>query len=977
MTYQYPFLDPTLPFDERVCDLVSRLTIEEKAGCIPTKNQAVERLGIEAWSIGAEAAHGFVDREGVNTTFPQTIGLAAGWDRELLRKIGEASAIEARVYYQTHNRRGGLAVWSPTIDMERDPRWGRTEEGYGEDPFLCSELSSSYIKGAQGDDPFYLRVSCGPKHFFANNNEKERCSCSCSIPARCLHEYYLVPFKAAIQKAKAVSLMTAYNEVNGIPMMLHPMLNEMVKNEWGLSGHIVTDGADFIQTVNTHHYCDDHAETLAMALKNGADSMTDEPQIVIPAVMEALRRKLIDEAELDEHLKRIFAIRFRLGEFDPPGRCPYDAIDESDSMKDEYRSLAREAVRKSAVLLKNEGDFLPLKPDAIEGSIAVMGPLADELHLDWYSGRPPYACPPLDGLRELYGAERVAFTDCRDIVSFSAEDGRPLVLIDMGDPAKRVLAVGTLGETPARFYMEDWGWGARTFADVESGLLLETPYYRPEPGAEADMAQLIVAAKQKNSLIWFNKTLLNTIPQEGGLTLLRTYDNRRLAVPPEAGPLELHDNSDGTFPGPGELFRMRVERDGLAAAVEAAAKAGQVILIAGNDPMINGREEVDRPSLNLPPRQEELVRRICAVNRKTALVLLSGYPFTCKGIAAQVPAILWMAHGIQETGGGLADIIGGACSPAGRLPLTWYADEQQLPSIMEYDIISAATTYQYFPGEVQFPFGHGLSYSAFTYSDLCIDKSAAGEGETVNVSFTLKNTGSCAAEEVPQLYASVSGSSFRRPLKSLKGFTRLSLEPGEEQRISFDLPVRELAVWDSFRRRFCVEPGHCAVLIGASSADIRLSGGFELKGESLFPRALSGPVYAEQFDDYTDCFLHEKRGSAIPAVFNKRDGAWIRFTALDFATAATAADASRCSAVVQGIPGSRIELRLDAPDGALAGSLAVPNTGDISFFHLSPQSPRRRSVWAFAEGLTEKISGVHDLYLVFFGKTGLWRFELR
>jgi beta-glucosidase len=963
MVFQYPFQNPALSLKERIHDIISRLTVEEKAGLISARNQAVERLGIAAWSIGAEGAHGFVDREGHNTTFPQTIGLAAGWDREVLRRIGEISAVEARVYCKTHERKGGLAIWSPTIDMERDPRWGRTEEGYGEDPFLTSELSSSYIRGAQGDDPFYLRVSCGPKHFFANNNEKNRADCSCSIPPRCLHEYYLAPFKAAIQKAKAVSLMTSYNEVNGIPMMLHPMLNYTVKNQWGLEGHIVTDGNDFFQTVNAHHYFDTHAETLASALKNGADIMTDDPPEVIPVVMEALKRNLLDEGELDKHLERILAIRFRLGLFDPPGSCPYDAIDEADLMKDEYRSVAREAVRKSAVLLKNEENFLPLRPGAVEGSIAVMGPLASELHLDWYTGHPSYMSAPLDGLRELYGKDKVVYTDCRDIVSFTTEDGRPLVL------SGSTFSAGNQGEIPARFYMEDWGWGARTFTDTESGLMLEIPYYKPEPGAGDDKAQFINATA-KSSLIWFNKNLFNAIPQGDGLFLLRTYDNRRAAYPDKPGPVELRDN---TFEGAGELFRIHLERDGLSSAVKAAAEAGQVIFIGGNDPMINGREEVDRPSLNLPPRQEELIRRICAVNPKIVLALLSGYPFTCKNIASKVPAILWMAHGIQETGAGLADIIGGVYSPAGRLPLTWYEDEKQLPPMMEYDIISSSSTYQYFPGQVLFPFGHGLSYGSFEYSLLAIDKTEAGADETVNVSFKIKNTGSVEAEEVPQMYVTFSGSMFRRPLKSLKGFTRLSIRPGEEQFIHFTLPVGELAVWDSFQDRFCVETGNCMVMIGASSADIRLTGSFKIQGENVFPRKFSSPVYAQRFDDYSDCFLHEKRGSAIPAVFNKNDGGWIRFAALDFSDGG-----EFCSAVVQGAPGSRIEIRLDAPDGVLTGTLVIPNTGDISFYPLTEKnSPRRRPVWAYAETPVEKICGIHDLYLVFYGKTGLWRLDIR
>jgi len=978
MSYQYPFLDPALPLHERVKDIISRLTIEEKAGFIPTRNHAVERLGIPVFGFGAEGAHGFVDREGNNTTFPQTIGLAASWDRELLLKVGEISAIEARVFYKTHERKGGLAIWSPTVDMERDPRWGRTEEGYGEDPFLTGELSSAYIRGAQGDDPFYLRVSCGPKHFFANNNEKNRGSCSCSIPARAIREYYLAPFKAAIQKARAVSLMTAYNELNGIPMMLHPILNEIVKKEWEIEGNLVTDGGDFLQTVNVHNYFETHAETLATALRNGADSMTDDPIKIIEAVNDALEKKLITEAEIDEHLKRVFAIRFRLGNFDPPGKCPYDAIDESYLMKDEYREVSREAVRKSAVLLKNEGNMLPLRPDKVKGSIAVIGPLADTLHLDWYSGHPAYLHTPLEGLRDLYGKNRIVHADYRDIVSFTAEDGRPLVLADTGNEKGKLLSVGRQNQASARFYMEDWGWGAKTFVDAESGLYLESPYWRKEPGGSVENEQCIVAASGKSTLTWFGYSIFNLVPQENGLVLIRTFDNRRIAAPSEAGQVSLHDDP---IPCAGELFKMKLERDGIAEAVSAAEKADQVIIIAGSNPMINGRECTDRPSLNLPPCQEELIQKTYAVNPKTALVLISGYPFTCVDIAKKIPAILWMAPGIQETGNGLADIIGGGYSPAGRLPLTWYEDESQLPSIMEYEIISAGTTYQYFAGNVLWPFGHGLSYSSFEYSGLTLDKTAAGENDTVTVSFKLKNTGLITAEEVPQVYVNISGSAYKRPLKSLKGFDRISLAAGEEKLVGFSLPVKELAVWDSYNARFCVEAGRCTVLIGASSKDIRLSGSIEINGEKLLPRKIAGPIYAERFDDYEGCFLHEKRGSGIPAVFNIYDennfncccdGGWIHFAALDFGSLKT----DHFSAVVQGTPGSFIEIRLDAPDGALAGVIEVPNTGDVSFYELNPLSPRRRPVWAYAETTIEKTCGIHDLYLVLYGKTAVWKFEI-
>ncbi|MDR3020645.1 MAG: glycoside hydrolase family 3 C-terminal domain-containing protein [Treponema sp.] len=995
MTYQYPFLNPTLPLKERVKDLISRLTPEEKAGFIPTRNQPVERLGIAAFAFGAEGAHGYVNREGNNTTFPQTIGLAAGWDRNLLRKVGEIAATEARVFHKINERKGGLAIWSPTIDMERDPRWGRTEEGYGEDPFLAGELSSAYIHGAQGDDPFYLRVSCGPKHFFANNNEKDRGSCNCSIPPRVMREYYLAPFKKAIQDAKAVSIMTAYNEVNGIPMMLHPMLNDIVKNEWGIEGNLVTDGGDFLHTVNLHHYFETHAETLAAALKNGADSMTDNFEMVIAAVNEALEKKLITEAEIDEHLERIFAIRFRFGEFDPPGLCPYDKMEESDLMKDEYREIAREAVRKSIVLLKNDNfsgkPMLPLRPQETDGSIAVLGPLADKVHLDWYSGIPTYIHTPLDGLRDLYGKERVITADYRDIVSFTTEDGRPLVLAGTGNPKGKTLAVGAEGHPPARFCKEDWGWGSQTLADVESGLLLESVFWRKEPGgSDIDDEKCFISASGKSSHSWFSYSIFNLVPQESGLLLIRTFDNRRITAPSKPGQIILHDDP---APAAGELFKMKVEHEGLPVAVEAAAKAGQVIFCGGNNPMINGRECTDRPSLNLPPPQEEFLRRVIAVNPKTALVMISGYPFTIKEIAEKTPAIIWMAPGIQETGNGLADVIGGSYSPAGRLPLTWYEDEKQLPSIMEYDIISARTTYQYFKGQVLWAFGYGLSYSSFTYSDLQIDKGKIKVDESVTVSFKVKNSGVVAAEEVPQMYVTARGDpkapwAGGSAIKRLKGFDRISLAPGEEKTVCFKLEASELALWDSFRGAFFVETSKCTVEIGASSKDIRLTGTFDIDGGVFQPRKIPETIYAERFDDYANCFLHEKRGSGIAAVFANTEKraqvsshdisshGWIRFGSLNFEKGL-----SHFSAIVQGSLNSSltsgIEIRLDAPDGKLLAAVDVPNTGEISHYELSPTSPRRRSVWAYVETSFTSIEGAHDLYIVLRGKTGIWRFGFK
>ncbi|MDR3283728.1 MAG: glycoside hydrolase family 3 C-terminal domain-containing protein [Treponema sp.] len=970
MNGSYPFRDPALPAEDRIADLISRLTREEKAAFISTSQGAVPRLGIPAYHIGAEGAHGFVDRDGQSTAFPQTMGLSSSWDRGLLKKIGRATGIEARAYYNTHEKTGGLSLWSPTIDMARDPRWGRTEEAYGEDPFLAGELSTAYIQGAQGDDP-YLRVSCAPKHFLANNNERGRGVCSCSVPERVLREYYLEPFRRAFLQGGAYSLMTAYNEVNGIPMMIHPLVRDVVKKEWGLEkrGHIVTDGGDFLQTVDSHHYFETHAETIAAAFKNGSDCMTDSPESVIPAVLEALDKNLITGEELDGHVANILRVRFRYGQFDPEGRCPYDRISAKDMMTEEHCALAREAMQKSVTLLKNEGNLLPLSADApAKGKsfrVAVAGPLANVVYQDWYTGNPPYYRTPLDGLREAFGKDAVTFADYRDVVSFASADGRPLILAG----EKSVLSLGKAGDKPARFFLEDWGWGACTLTSLDTGLLLETPLVKNAEGAAAVNQENPVTCSAKSTLAWFGTVLFNLIPQKNGFFLWQSWDDQPLAAPQEKQGETSIRVSANQAAGTEQLFKMTVERRGFDAVREDADNAETVILCCGNNPMINGRETVDRPSLDLPPRQEELIRLVASRNPRTVLALIASYPYTCGESISRVPAALYAAHGMQGLGRGLADIITGKASPAGRLTMTWYQDEKQLPPMMEYDIISAGSTYQYFTGPVLYPFGYGLSYSSFTYSDLRLDRSIARADETVTVSFTVKNTGSVPAEEVPQLYVSITPSRVRRPVKTLKGFDRIFLAPGGQTRVSFELPAQELAYWDAASRGFRVESGQCAVSIGASSADIRLTGGFAVAGEAALPRS-TAEVYAETFDAYQNCFLHEKRGSDIPAVFTSGSLSWLCYASCGFGGGARA-----FSALVTGEPGSRLEIRLDAPDGPCAAVIPVPRTDPATSFPARPNAPRPVPSWAFVSAPVEAVSGIRDVYLMMYGKMGVWQFS--
>jgi beta-glucosidase len=979
MQKDYPFQNSALPLEERIQDLVSRLTRDEKIGFLPSFQTGIERLGVKGYMAGGEGAHGAVHRPTPSTAFPQTQALATTWDRSLLHRAGAVTGTESRAFYNTEGQQGGIELFCPTIDMERDPRWGRTEEAYGEDPFLSGELSSEYIQGAQGDDPFYLRVTCGPKHFFANNNEKDRVACNCSVPARALNEYYLAPFKIAFVKGKAKSLMTAYNEVNGIPMMLHPIVRKKVKDEWGCDGHITTDGGDFLQTVTHHHYFATHAETLAACLKAGGDEMLDGTQPVIEAAKEALEKGLLTEAELDRTVANLLRLRFRLGEFDPPEKNPYAALGKQDVNTEASKALAREAVRKSVVLLKNEGNLLPLAPSgAARRKILVTGPIADVVYLDWYSGTPDYKITALQGIREQFPHDEIVYADHRDIVSFTTADGRPVVLAG----AEAVLSVGKAGESPARFYREDWGSGSLTLRNVDSGLFLDIPPKPqpnpmdpnppPPPPEDAEPWVETLRANAETTFNWFITTLYSIIPQEGGVVLWKAWDNRRLCAPPAGGAIELAANPVDQS---GEFFKLKVERKGFDEVAKAARSADTVIVFVGNDPLINSREEVDRTTLDLPPRQEALVNLVAGINPRTILSIISSYPYTCGKLINKVPAVLWAAHGLQEFGHGFADILAGAAAPAGRLTMTWYQDLSQLPSMMEYDIISARTTYQYFPGPVLFPFGYGLSYSSFTYSALSLSASSAGAGDKVTVSFKLKNSGAVKAEEVPQLYVSVSPSRVRRPLKTLKGFDRIALEPGEERAISFSLPVDELALWDVTRDKFCVEAGVCEVLVGASSADIRLAGKFEVKGETIPPRSLAAGLYAHNFDGYRNCYLHEKRGSDIPAVFANAVGAaagadaatWTAYEDSDFG-AKTAA----FSALVSGRTEGRIEIRLDSPEGRRVGIIQVPHTEEVYPQQDLKFNFRRTPTWALAEGTIEPVSGVHTLYLVFHGETALW-----
>ncbi|ASS67147.1 MULTISPECIES: glycoside hydrolase family 3 C-terminal domain-containing protein [unclassified Paenibacillus] len=969
-TYAYPFLNPGLPLKERAKSLVALLTLEEKISLMSQYQAEIPRLGIAKYKHGTEGAHG-IAWLGEATVFPQPIGLAATWNDELMKEIGKAISEEARVYYGRDPERNGLTIWAPTVDMERDPRWGRTEEAYGEDPYLTGKLTASLVRGMQGDDPFYLRAAATLKHFYANNNEKERGFFSASIDPRNKREYYLKAFEPAFREGGAVSMMTAYNSVNGIPCNLLEDVNGIVRDEWGMDGFVVSDAGDVLGTVNDHGFLASYAEAVAQSIRSGIDSITDDSETVHRAVRDALDRGLLDEGDLDRALVHTFSVRIRLGEWDAEN--PYADVPESRLCAPEHAALARRAARESVVLLRNEAPdgapefprsgsrgVTPLLPLPADGSIAVIGPLADEAFVDWYSGTPPYRVTPLAGIRERLGSAGEAdFQTGSDIVRLrSLSSGRYV------GQARALTADAENSESAETFERTDWGCGNLTLRALSSGLLVT----EGEEGLEA------AAAEARG---WFVKEVFSLKEEEEG-GLLLTWNGTPVGMAAEGrlmpvsqdGP-ENFDAADAANPGAAEeaaraermrrrqkpskpeRFAIEIVSRGLETAAAAAAAASAAVIVVGNQPFIGGKEDADRTGLALAESQQALIRAVAAANPRTAVVLVSSYPFALEGTEEAVPSLLQVCHAGQELGSAVAGALFGDYSPAGRLPMTWYRSEEGLPPLFDYDVIRQGRTYQYWPGEVLYPFGHGLSYSEFRYGGLTVDREAVAAGETALVSLEVANTGKMAADEVVQLYVRVEGSRVKRPLRKLAGFKRVALQPGETATVPFALDSRELEVWDVTRGRFALERGRCMLMAGASSADIRCMAELDIAGEEIPPRSLNLWTPAVHYDDCGSIRIDactEGGDSAAPA----GGSGWLLFRDCLLPEGEAVFEAR-----VAGAGAGMIELRLDGPEGPLVGRCPVPRTGGPqAWTHLeekvtlpaSPEGMERRTLALLPSG---------------------------
>ena len=935
---KYPYQNHHLPLELRVRDLISRFTLDEKVNLMCQYQDQIERLGVKPYKHGTEAAHGMAWL-GEATTFPQSIGLACTWDTELIQEVGSAIGDEARGFYKKDPAMNGLTLWAPTVDMERDPRWGRTEEAYGEDPYLTGKLTSALIQGIQGTDPFYVKAVASLKHFIGNNNEINRGECSVSIDPRNMHEYYLKAFELPFKEGGALSMMTSYNSVNGVPANLNPDVLKIVKEQWGMNGFIVSDAGDVLGTVNDHKYYDNYTLAVANSILAGIDSITDDHDISKQAIRDALSEGLLTEQDLDRALSNTFRVRFRLGEFDPEENNPYSNIPESIICSEEHAKLSLVAARKNIVLLKNEHRTLPLDSEKVK-KIAVIGPMGNRVYRDWYSGSLPYAITPLEGITGKLSKAAVEFKDGSDQFKLKSTTTGHYVRLSEKD-SLTLVADTKHSEHAEVFHQSDWGWDCHTLISSTNGKYITT-----------DDKQVTASADEIWG--WFTKEVFHIHEQDDHTILLKTWNQHSITLSDsDDGVLTVVEHKDDSS---AEKFVKEYVVDGHLEAINAAASAETAIVFVGNHPLINGKETIDRPDLTLPASQERLIQDIYKANPNTIVVLVGSYPYAINWVNEHIPAIVYTSHAGQELGHAVADVLFGDYAPAGRLNMTWYRSVDQLPDIMDYDIIKGGRTYQYFEGDALYPFGHGLSYAKFQYEDLQVSTNEIEADGLVTISFVVTNLGPGSSDEVAQLYVHQDQSRVKQPLKKLMGFQRFHLNEGQSKSISLTVSASELSIWDVTREQYCVESGSYSIMIGRSSSDIQLNTKLIVHGDVIPSRDLMKPTRAINYDDYEGVQLGEGEMGESCIFVVSQNHAWIKFKDVNLSN-----EARSFEALVASMDGGAIEIRLDSIDGIIIGACVVPPTGGSQNWHSTQCN------------LITK-SGNYDVYLKLIGPISISQF---
>lgn len=826
------YKNPDAPIPERVKDLLSRLTLEEKVSLMTHNSPGIPRLGIDKFYHGNEALHGIV-RPGKFTVFPQAIGMAATWNPALIWREATAISDEARGKWnklglgklQHDGSSDLLTFWSPTVNMARDPRWGRTPETYGEDPYLTGMIGTAFVKGIQGDHPRYLKAVSTPKHFAANNEEHNRASCNAVISERDLREYYLPSFERCIKDGKAQSIMTAYNAVNGVPCTVnHYLIQKVLRGDWGFQGYVVTDCSAPQWMVTQHKYVRDYDTAAVLMMKAGndiecADNVYSEPLI------QAYRDYRVTDAEIDSVAYHILRGRMLLGLFDDPSLNPYNSISPDKVGCKEHQELALDVARQSLVLLKNEKNTLPINPKKVK-KIAVVGLNADRCEFGDYSGTPvnePVSV--LQGIRNLVG-------DDVEIIH------APWVSLSTGyEPiSKDFFPEGLKAE-----YYKNENLEGTPLVRVDEEIYYDPASQPPDP-----------AWSQPMSVRWTGKLrptvsgdyVLSMKSDDGcrvwvdGKKLIDSWVSRPataddVTVNLEAG--KTYDLKVEYFDGGGDRFARLYWRAPILDSVDrialygdagkAAAEADMTIAVMGIDKSIE-REGQDRYTLELPADQQEFLKEIYKINPNTVLVMVAGSSVAINWEDENLPAILYAWYPGEQGGNAVAEALFGKYNPGGRLPLTFYRSMDDLPAFNDYALTNGkGRTYQYFTGDPLYEFGYGLSYTKFKYSNLKVE---AGD-DAVDVSFKVTNTGKRDGDEVAQVYVKYPDTGTYMPIKQLRGFDRITLAKGKSQTVNIAIPYSDLRYWSDEEGGFVTLKGRYEIYVGASSGDIRLTGEVEVK----------------------------------------------------------------------------------------------------------------------------------------------------
>lgn len=910
---KYRFQDNTLPFEERAKDLLSRLTREEKVGMITSQLDAIPRLGIQKTHIGTEIARGVVNRDQKRETtiLPQPWGMAAMFDDALMEQLGDMAGDETRITHDMEERPSSLELFGPTIDMERDPRWGRNEEAYGEDPCLTGKMSAAYCRGLTGKDEKYLKTAPLLKHFYANNYENERQTTNANITPRLKHEYYLKAFEPAVREGRAPGLMTAYNCINGVEGVNNPDVSEICKKEWGMT-FAVSDGGDFGQNVAAHRTYENHAQSMGDILGVGADMMLDSRSMVDPAVREALEKGYLTEENLDKAVYSTLLMRFKLGDFDEDH--PYAHIDPAKLASPAHKALAVKAAKESVILLESRG-MLPLKDDG-KCTVAVVGPLANENYTCWYCGYAPNQTPVVKGFREKLGEDRVLFDEGFDRVRIRSEKtGKYLRIAENG-----AVYADADENTADLFERADWDFGAWTLRSVRTGkYLTEDKNFFDETPQDENAVTIDPGMNCTADVVfgWFVKELLYA-KEEDGVLYLDTWQHRAVAVNDENKLVAKAGSGDC----PCKQFTLEVVSSGAERVAELAQRADHVIVCAGNQPLINAREEYDRPDIRLPKAQTALLNAAAAANESTLLYLVTGYPFAINKEKDTAKAVLCSTHLGPCLGHVAAATVFGENNPAGRTPTTWYRSVRDLPALDDYDIAKNHVTYLYFRGKPLYAFGYGLSYTTFAYSNLTVKQENGEVIATVNV----QNTGALDGDEVVQLYMSLPGSLRVRPIHALKAFKRVHIKEGETVTVTLNFKIDDLAVWCNGRKIYTVESGVYKMEIGAASDDIRLAADVEIAGEAFPGRPGFFKQEAIDADDYSGVtFLTDKRDGET-YVEAKDFRSFLVYKNMDL----TGCNAFECA---MSAPSGDVEILLaDNKTGKVLGKAGGTGTGSLTKF---------------------------------------------